>query len=172
MEREAQERITLETNPADCPTCHFVHTGEHKILSVAFVLPVISAEIQINLIAYSNGKVEISGPDAASRLQQIMSYRQQELKQQQELVDMAKKILVDPTNQHPATSMINELQNRIKTEPALEGYLRRFKTPEWRKGNDNEFIPDDERSYLSKFLSEQEIIAIELSKHQIQGVAQ
>jgi len=172
VDREVQERITREENPADCPDCHFVHPGEQKILSYSFGFPVRSAKIEINLIAYSNGKVEISGPEGSPQLKAIISYRQQDLRQAQHLIDIGKKILTDSTNPHPAVSMIDELQNRGKSEPFFADQLDDFKKPERRKGNYKEFLPEDEHGYLSKFVLEQEMKAVEFAKYLIPEVSQ
>lgn len=172
VDRDVQERITRQASPADCPACHFIHPGERKVLSAAFAVPVRSAQIQINLIAYSNGSAEISGQEGSSNLEQLSGGRQNLLRLTQRVLSMAKDILADPTNQHPTDRMITELQAQVSNEPGLRGYLRNLKKPEWRKGNSKEFIPDDERGYLRKFVFEKEMEAAELSKFQVQGVAQ
>jgi len=156
----------------DCPSCHFVHLGEHQVLSATFSVPVKSAEIQINLIAYSNGQVEVSGPEGSYNRQHLVVQREGRLKEALKLSDIGKSILADSTDQHPVVRMINELQSRSKNDPFLQSALGLFKKPEWRLGNDKEFIPADERAYLSKLVVEQEMRVAEFSKYQIKEEGQ
>lgn len=170
VDRQVQEKITLKTNPADLPTYHFVHPGEHKILSASFALPVISANVQIKLLAYSDGTVERSSDDwGTNYFQQLALERKAWLETTQEVVSMGKKILADATNPHPAQTMINQLQNRTK-EPGMDYTLHFLKRPGWRHGNDKEFIPEDERDYLTKFVAEREMQANEYSKYLVREV--
>lgn len=169
VDRLVQEKITQKTNPADCPTCRFIHPGQHRVLSSAFALPVTRAEIQLKLIAYSDGMVERSTDQwGTDYFQQLLQERQVWLKSSLEAVDVGQKILAAPGNPHPAQSMINELENRSRTEPWMQGALTAFKQPEWRHGNHNEFLPEDERAYLSSFVAEHRMQATEFSKYLIQ----
>lgn len=93
VDREIQEHLTLRPQIGDCPDCHFIHPGEHKILLGNFSLPVKSAQIQINLIAYSNDNVEISGPQGLSNLRQLSSSRKSQLRLTQELRDIGGRVL-------------------------------------------------------------------------------
>jgi hypothetical protein len=90
----------------------------------------------------------------------------------QEVRDLGNRILADPTDQHPAVTMINELQSRSRNVPWLEAALRNFKKPEWRHGNNKEFIPDNQRDYLGKFVAEQAMKAAEFSKYQLKEGSQ
>jgi len=170
VERQVQEKITLTTNDAYCSTCRFVHPGEHKVLSAAFAPPVVDAQVQIKLIAYSDGTVETSGDEwGTDYFQQIVRNRKAWLTTAQQVVEMGKKILADPTNPHPTQTMINELQNRSR-EIGMDNTLYFFKRPEWRHANDKELIPNDERGYLNKFITERQMQAAEYSKYLIRGV--
>jgi hypothetical protein len=172
IDRQIQEQITLKRTVGDCPDCHLLRPGEHKILFANFSLPVTDAAIRITLIVFSDGTVQTSGQEGASALQKLAAQRQGNLREEQELVGIGKRVLSDPTNQHPTSTMIGELENRSKADPWMEGTLRVFKTPEWRHANNKEFIPDDERVYLTNFVSEEEQKAAEFAKYQIRGVAQ
>lgn len=167
IDRQVLEQTTLKPINADCPDCHVLHPGEHKILSVDFSsVPVVNAEIVIRLIVYANGQVESAGNDGLGMQQHIASQRQNALKLHQSLADMGAAILADKSDQHPAVTMVESLK---RAHPEWTQALHRFKSPEWRKANDTEFIPKDERSYLQNFVAEQKMQAAEFSKHQIRG---
>jgi hypothetical protein len=172
VDREVQEKMTLKPHVGDCPDCNFIHPGERKILSANFSTPVKTAEIQLNFVAYSNGQAEVSGPLGSSNLQNFSRGRQRVLELTQEVRDLGNRILADPTDQHPAVTMINELQSRSRNVPWLEAALRNFKKPEWRHGNNKEFIPDNQRDYLGKFVAEQAMKAAEFSKYQLKEGSQ
>src|SRR5262249_26827731 len=123
---QVQQRMTCQP-VTDSPGGDFVHPGEHKILSYSFGYPVLTAEIQIKLIAFSDGKVELSEPDGLFTLRTMITYREQELKRIQELITMGRKILADPADRHPAISMIKELQNPVRADNFMEGTLYLFK---------------------------------------------
>ena len=167
VERQTQEKITNEPITWDCSACHVLHPGEHKTLSVDFSsVPVANAEIVIRLIVYANGRVESIGNDGLGLQQYIATQRQNALKQHQSLADMGANILANKSDQHPTVTMIEALK---RAHPEWTQVLHHFKSPEWRKGNDTEFIPKDERSYLQSFVAEQKMQAAEFSKHQIRG---
>jgi hypothetical protein len=171
IERRVQEQATGKPMVGDCPDCHVLHPGEHKIILTSFSEgPVAKAEIEIKLIIYANGRVETSGNEGLRMQKDFATRRQNALNRFQELVEIGQGILADEANQHPAVAMIEELQSRISREPELTAPLHDFKRPEWRKAKDTEFIPKDERGYLQKFVAEQQTKAVELSKHQIPGV--
>lgn len=170
IDRQVQEKITLQTNPGDLPTYHFVHPGEHKTISASFALPVSTASIQIKLIAYSDGTAETS-PDekGTSYFTELLQGREAMVKLNQDLVNMGQKILGDATDPHPAQTMIAELQNRAN-EWGMDNTLHLFKRPEWRQGNDKEFVSQDESGYLRKFVAEREMKATEFSRYLMRGV--
>jgi hypothetical protein len=173
ISRQVQEQITNKAMIGDCPDCHVLHPGEHKTLSVDFSSgTVATAEIEIKLIIYGNGRVETNGNEGLRMQQEFATRRQGALNRFQELVEIGQGILADTSNQHPTVAMIEELQRRIPAEPELGGVLHDFKRPGWRKANDAEFVPEDEHGYLQKFVAEQQMKAAELSKHQIAGVNQ
>ena len=153
VERQTQEKITNKPITWDCSACHMLHPGEHKILSVDFSsVPIVSAEIVIRLIVYANGQVESIGNEGLHLQQYIASQRQDALKQHQELAEMGAAILADQSDQHPTATMIESLQRK---HPKWTQTIHVFKSPEWRKGKDTEFIPKDERGYLQSFVTEQ-----------------
>lgn len=170
VDREIRERVTLKPTVGDCPDCHFVHPGERKRLSANFSMPVASAAIRLTLVAYSDGTAETSGQDGAADLQTLTIQRKGYLQREQRLTAIGKRILSDASNQHPAMSMIEELQNQSRTDRSMEGIVDMLKTPEWRHADNQKFIPDDERGYLATFVSEHETKAAELPKYQIKGV--
>jgi hypothetical protein len=171
VDRHIQEEITLQSNPADCPSCHFVRPGEHKVLSALFGVSVAGASIQMKLIAYADGRVETSSDDeGADDLRQLMRGRQMQLSRSQELVQIGNKLLSDVKDSQVAQKMISELETRSQAEPWLESSLHQFKTPDWRRANSKEFVPKDERGYLANFVNEAQMQANEFSKYLIKEV--
>jgi hypothetical protein len=173
IDRQVQEQLTLRPIMGDSPDGHFVHPGEHKILSQHFSLPVAGAEIRVNMLIYSDGTTEMDGEFGEGAAKGIASGRRASLNQAQELAALGKKVLADQSDQHPAQTMIKDLQSRVQNEPDLptkanlQTTLDNFKKPEWRKANAAEFVPTDERGYLARFVKEHEMIATELAKYQL-----
>lgn len=171
-DRNVHEQITLKPILGDSPDGHFIHSGEHKIVSANFFWPVTSAGIAVNLVVYANGTVEAQGNEGAFAARQIAQARQNMLQTARTVAGLGQSVLQDQTEQHPAESMIFKLKDRTAVEPALQGTLQHFERPEWRKANNTAFIPKDERGYLSQFVTEQQMKAAEFSRHQLQGVSQ
>jgi hypothetical protein len=170
VERQTQEKITNKPITWDCSACDMLHPGEHKVLSVdSSSVPEVNAEIVIRLIVYANGQVESIGNEGLGLQQYIASQRQNALKQHQELAEMGAAILADKSDQHPTATMIESLQRK---HPEWTQTIHIFKSPEWRKLKDTEYIPNDERGYLQSFVTEQRMKTDELSKHQIAAVNQ
>jgi hypothetical protein len=162
-----QERITKQPTNGSSPDGHFIHPGEHKVLSAHFGFPVTQAAIDIDLIVYANGTGEAHG-NGDSVLPQIAFNRREELRLAEMMARVGQSILDNQNDQHPTASMINQLQKLIPNEPGLRAYLQLFKKPLWRNGNDAEFIPSDERGHLSKHVLEAQMKATEFAKYQIQ----
>lgn len=173
ISNEVQEQLTGKPTVGDCSGCHFLRPGEHKILSVDFSsVPVANARIEIDLIVYESGRVEANGNHGLGMQHHFAEARRETLDLQHRLIEMGEEILSDQTNQHPAVTMIDELESRVLTEPELKWALHVFKRPDWHKAKDTEYIPEDERGYLEKFVTEQRMKADELSKHQIAMASQ
>jgi hypothetical protein len=171
VDREVHERTTLKPSRGACGDCYFIHSGEHKTISALFSSdPVASADIEINLIIQADASVESNGKEGTSALQEISRNRQVGLRLAKMLVSVGQGILDDQTNRHPTASMMIQFQKLLNTEPALKGSFYFFKRPEWRKANNAEFIPEDERGYLRQFVTENQLKIVEFSKHQLPGV--
>ena len=171
-----EEKIEMTKRPylheADCSVCRFVHPGEEKLLSSDFsaVPEVIGAEIEINLIAYGDGTAEaLSNREGQQTLDDLTRRRQGALEVTQRVISIAQSILADSSNHHPAAAMIVELKTGSTGDAGLAGALDDFKKPERRRGNNREFIPDNEREYVERYLAEQRIWSAELIKNQIRG---
>jgi hypothetical protein len=124
IENEVQGRLTGNPKLGDCSGCHFLHPGEHKTLTVDFSsVPVVSAEIVIDLIVYEGGKVESIGYEGLGTQQGFAKSRRDALDLPQKLIEMGEEILSDESNQHPTVTMIQELESRIPAEPKWRGFF-------------------------------------------------
>lgn len=170
-ERKFEEQTSNKEAAWDCSSCHVIHPGEHKVIVQTFSpMTVANAEIDLNLVVYSNGQFEANSRDGLVMHEDIAKQRLSALKTFQELVDIGKRILADESNPHPTVTMIEELQSSVTAKPGLATALRQLKRPEWHKANGSEFIPKDERGYLQKFVTAQQFRVQEFSKHQIPEV--
>ena len=129
---------------------------------------VIDASIEINVVAYVDGTVETTGSsEAKSTSDYLINGRKVGLKTTKEILALGQRILADSTNQHPATTMIHQLEAQSKDRPDLAEALQQFKKPEWPLGNNSEFVPENEGEYLQRYLKEQLVWVTELARNQL-----
>jgi len=167
---EAQKRPRL-LEP-DCPMCRLIHPGQQHVLSFAYpqFTEIVSAKIEIVLVAYSDGSVEVAPEqEGNTAVGELTARRQQELEVSQTVLGMGQRILADSGNPHPAAAMIEQL--KTAGDSRLAGITESFKKPEKHQGNDREFIPNAEREYLTGFVAEQQVRAAMYSRHQIKAVS-
>jgi len=155
----------------DCPMCRFLHPGQEHVLSfdLSQFPEIAAARIEINLIAYSDGSAEIlPGRHGKYALKQLTDSRRQMLEVDRKVVEIGKQVLSDSNNQHPVAAMIRELAK----DSRMAGILEWLKKPEWHKGNEREYVPENEREYLAGFVAEHEVWVAMLVQQQIKGDAQ
>lgn len=171
---EVAKRPFLSDEPNCSPGCRFIHPGQTETIAQDYssAPEVVDATIKVTFVVYGNGAVEaLSSEQGQLGWQAVASMRRAFLKRTQELVRRGREVLSDANNQHAAISMIESLKQMASDDQRLQGELDNFKKPEWRKGNDQEFIPTDERSYLQQYVADQQFKVVELSKNQVQGGA-
>lgn len=168
-------RIELQKRPAlpepECHGCQLIHPGQEESIALDFsAFPeVIGATVQLNLIAYSGGKYELV-PDQAGEaaLHDLAGRRQAHLRVTQGILEVGRRVLADSSDPHPATTMIQAIQTT--NDPGMAPVLESFKRPERRAGNDQEFVPGNERDYVQRFVKDEEIWADQLLRNQIKEV--
>jgi hypothetical protein len=165
-------KIELKTRPLlpepDCAMCRFIHPGEAHVLSadLSQFPEIVTARIEINLLAFSDGGVEIaSNRRGKIARQQLRARRQQLLEINRKAVEIAKEALADSNNPHPVASVIGKLSDDRKMEAIVEW----LKKPEWHLGNEHQYVPEKEREYLARFVAEHEAWIAILLQHQIKG---
>ena len=158
-----------------CSGCRVIHPGEKFTLSHDFSRypEVFDAQIEIHLIAYADGSAETLNTDIArSDLRDLAKGRRRAMNQAQKMLNIGQQVLLNSNDQHPVLTMISALEAEIKNDPGVTQILDHFKTPEWRRANDRQFIPENERAYVEQFVADQRVWLEEYKRSQIQGVFQ
>jgi hypothetical protein len=179
----------------NCGGCQPIHPGQDYTLAANFgsFPEVTSSTIELIMVVFSGGTWS-ANEQGKGWLRGLASGNKQSLVISRQLLEIGNKILADPNDKNPVTTMIAAMKERshligtswfsVKagngvtyqdslgkelTEPPDE-YLRDFMRPEWRKGNNREFIPEDQRKHLQTFLQEQQMWVDYLTKNQIVGL--
>ena len=173
VERQVTEQLTRKRVTWDCPDCHVIHPGEHKIISVDFSSArVAAAVIDMKLVVYANGKIETNGSIGLGMEQRLAKQRQSALTTLKELLDMGDSILRNRSDEHPATTMLEELRTKASADPRYDGLFVKFKLPGMSTSDSSEATFKDERGYLQNFVTERKLQVAEFAKNQLAEVNQ
>jgi hypothetical protein len=164
----------------DCTGCTVVHPGQTLTLENKLPSPVIKASIEVNAVVFSDGTWSADTEKGRQDVNALALGRHYSLQIVRKALEIGTKILNDAADGNPAMTMLAELKRKShlagipNAQASDDGILVRFQKPEWRVGNDRDFIPQDQKAYLGQFLDEQRVWEAFLSQHQIReaGVQQ
>lgn len=146
---------------------NFVHPGEEKTLTWDYSGEpgVANASIDITLLAYSDGTVEL-GPQkiAADDLADLIGGRRAALDEFQGILEICQRILSHADDKSPLATMVQEMEDRAEKEPWLKRTLKQLKDP---AANGRHVTPGQERQFLAHYALEQQHWIAQLTKHQI-----
>ena len=191
-------KITLKTFPKApewrCGGCQPIHPGQDYTLEANFgsFPEVTNSNIELVMAVFSDGTWS-ANEQGKPWLEGLASGRRHSLQVAQKLIEMGNKILTDPNDKNPVVTMLAEmkLKNHLASTPLsrkpegvtyhdasgkelteipLDADTLDLMRPERRKGDNREFIPENQREYLQAFLQEQQMRVDYLTKNQIAGL--
>jgi len=176
-----------------CSGCNAIHPGQELALQTSFgnEPEVVNATIEVVMVVFSDGTWS-ANEQGKSWLQSLAEGRRVALQITQQIIAMGTQILNDPKERNPAFTMLAKMKNRshltgtageAKSPPEgmtytdesgavlhtmpLDSDTVNFMRPDWRKGDNREYMPANQAEYLRKFIAEQQIHLQYFTKNQI-----
>lgn len=180
----------------DCGGCRPIHPGQDYTFegNLGSFPEVTNANIEVVMAVFSDGTWS-ANEQGKSWLRGFAEGRKDFLLITQQIIEMGNKVLADPNEKNPVVTMLAQMKQRAhlagtsafstklpegltytdeygrrSTEAPLDDETVELMRPDWRKGDNREYIPENQRGYLEAFLQKQQAWVDYLSKNQVAGL--